>query len=95
MGPRPNAPELPAGGQVMRGHEDLVADAEGDIDSFPVGEWRARGIAVFLVEFLQRALHHRLLPEDLATHAVETQQDAIPGSRISGDRVHTIAPNDR
>ena len=81
-------------GQVVRGHDDVVADAEGDVDPLAVGGRRAGGVAVFLVERLQRPLHDGLLPEDLSGGAVEAQEHALLGGGQAGDGADAIAPDD-
>ena len=68
----PDQPPLLPIGQIVRGHDDVVADAEGGIDQFAVGGRRTGGIAVLGVDILQRPMHDGLLPEDLARRAVET-----------------------
>ena len=48
--------------EVMRGHNDVVANAKGDVDPLPIGGRCARSIAVLLVELLERPLHDGPLP---------------------------------
>ena len=80
---------------IVRGHDDLVADAEGDVDPLAVGGRRAGGVAVLGVDLLQRPLDDGLLPEDLARGAIEAQQHALEFLRQGGDREDAVAPDDR
>ena len=93
--PRPDQPELLAAGQVVRGYDDVVTDAERDEDPLTVGGRRARGITVFLVDLLQRSLHDGLLPEGLSAGPVQAQEHALLPIRQGSDGAHTVAPDDR
>ena len=64
-------------GRVVGGDDNIVAHAEGDKDPLAIGGRRAGGIAVFLVDLLQRSLHHGLLPEHFAAGAVQAKQHAL------------------
>ncbi len=94
MCPRPDQPELFPAGQVVRGHDDIVTDAEGDEDLLTVGGRRAGGVTVFFVDFLQRTLHDGLLPEDLSIGTVEAKEHSLLCGGQGGGGAHAVAPND-
>jgi len=95
MCPRSDQPELLPAGEVMRGHNDVVADAEGDVDPLPIGGRRTRGMTVLLVDLLQRPLQDGPLPEDLSGVAVQAEKHALLCRRQGGDGQDAIAPDDR
>ena len=90
----PGQPKLFAGGQVVRGDDNVIPHSEHGIDPFPIGGWRAGGIAVFVMYLFERALHNRLLPELLAGSPVEAEEHALLRSGQAGHRADAIAPND-
>jgi len=93
--PWSDQPELLPTGQVVRSHDDFVADAEGDEDPLSIGGRCAGGITVFLVDWLQWSLHDGLLPEDLSAGAVEAKERSLLCGGQARDGAHAIAPDDR